>query len=591
MIGLDAVTKQVVDVDSIGYITKPRVYTKHLARGRGTVIDDGMDESKGGENYVTVMDTEGRLTRLVITYPEGDGESNLPFLVLLPMRQLPNKEMPPLEAHAFVRKQLRVGEMRKREEKKMITEKEELGAWHARFLHYDINRLAATLRERGVGVSEQTRKQVWEDCEVCEMRNAVNRSPRPVTDRREREAKSYGEVIYSDIGFLEEYLFSVIVELYTREIDVMSLNAKRDVPDHYFRFLADNRSLLPQPHRQPSIYRSNNEAVMKGKRMREVLPMTYFKKSAAYKSESQGAAENAIRMVQRLAETMLRVKGWPKAVLPEILKGLVQTYMALYTHELGTNLYNKKHSRQPDLSFICGDQVTFRPHHPKTAPKRIELQEKKGWYISKEAGATVKVMEKKEEGENEFLFYFVQKIDVLQARKGVLFEWGFKGREAASQSLLHGSLSAEQETVPEATEGVWILPQPEAGEEARKVQEGEKGHNQQKQPKTMEGRQEDRYLQVSQREIKKMNGEVVEAEREQELKEFLVESKEESEVRIEGSDIDSEHDLPAVQPESDDDSDSDTDEDETERERRTEGRKTKTDRGKQQAGYRTKKKE
>uniref|UniRef100_A0A0G4GXU5 Uncharacterized protein n=1 Tax=Chromera velia CCMP2878 TaxID=1169474 RepID=A0A0G4GXU5_9ALVE len=57
--GLDAVTKQVVDVDSIGYIIKPGVHTKHLARGRGMVIDDGMDESKGGENYVTVIDTEG----------------------------------------------------------------------------------------------------------------------------------------------------------------------------------------------------------------------------------------------------------------------------------------------------------------------------------------------------------------------------------------------------------------------------------------------------------------------------------------------------------------------------------------------------
>uniref|UniRef100_A0A0G4GKU1 Uncharacterized protein n=1 Tax=Chromera velia CCMP2878 TaxID=1169474 RepID=A0A0G4GKU1_9ALVE len=130
---------------------------------------------------------------------------------------------------------------------------------------------------------------------------------------------------------------------------------------------------------------------------------------------------------------MLRMKGWPKAVLPEILKGLVQTYMALYTHELGTNPYNKKHGRQPDLSFICGDQVTFRPHRPKTAPKRIELQGKKGWYIFKKAEATVKVMEKKEdfEGENEFLFHLVHKIDVLQARKGVLSEWGFKGRGAA----------------------------------------------------------------------------------------------------------------------------------------------------------------
>uniref|UniRef100_A0A0G4HGC5 Uncharacterized protein n=1 Tax=Chromera velia CCMP2878 TaxID=1169474 RepID=A0A0G4HGC5_9ALVE len=191
---------------------------------------------------------------------------------------------------------------------------------------------------------------------------------------------------------------------------------------------------------------------------------------------------------------MLRMKGWPKAVLPEILKGLVQTYMALYTYELGTNPYNKKHGRQPDLSFMCGDQVTFRPYHLKTTPKRIELQGKKGWYISKEAGATVKVIEKKEEGENEFLFHLVHKNDVLQARKGVLFEWGFKGREAASQSLLDGSLSAEQETVPEATEGVWILPQPEAGKEARKVQEGEKGYNQQKQTKTMGGRQGDRYL-------------------------------------------------------------------------------------------------
>uniref|UniRef100_A0A0G4HGS7 Uncharacterized protein n=1 Tax=Chromera velia CCMP2878 TaxID=1169474 RepID=A0A0G4HGS7_9ALVE len=61
-----------------------------------------------------------------------------------------------------------------------------------------------------------------------------------------------------------------------------------------------------------------------------------------------------------------------------------------------------------------------------------------------------------------------------------------------------------------------------------------------------------------------MNGEVVEAEHEQELKEFPVESKEESEVWIKGSDIDSEHDLPELQPESDDDSDSDTDEDEKE---------------------------
>uniref|UniRef100_A0A0G4G3Z2 Uncharacterized protein n=1 Tax=Chromera velia CCMP2878 TaxID=1169474 RepID=A0A0G4G3Z2_9ALVE len=112
---------------------------------------------------------------------------------------------------------------------------------------------------------------------------------------------------------------------------------------------------------------------------------------------------------------MLRVKGWPKAVLLEILKGLVQTYMALYTHKLRTNPYNKKHGRQPDLSFMCGDQVTFCPHgdRPKTTQKRIELQGKKGWYISKEAGATVKVMEKKEEGENEFLFHLIHKIDVL----------------------------------------------------------------------------------------------------------------------------------------------------------------------------------
>uniref|UniRef100_A0A0G4G4E3 Uncharacterized protein n=1 Tax=Chromera velia CCMP2878 TaxID=1169474 RepID=A0A0G4G4E3_9ALVE len=156
--GLDAVTKQVVDINLIGYITKPGVHTKHLARRRGTVIDDGIDESKGGENYVIVMDTEERLTRLVITHPEGERESNLSFFVLLPMTQPPNKEMPPLEAHAFIRKQFRVGEMRKREEKKMITEKEELGAWHARFLHCNINQPAATLRERGVGVSEQTRR-------------------------------------------------------------------------------------------------------------------------------------------------------------------------------------------------------------------------------------------------------------------------------------------------------------------------------------------------------------------------------------------------------------------------------------------------
>uniref|UniRef100_A0A0G4F2S5 Uncharacterized protein n=1 Tax=Chromera velia CCMP2878 TaxID=1169474 RepID=A0A0G4F2S5_9ALVE len=160
---------------------------KLATRSTYVVIDDGIDESKGGENYITVMNTDGRFTRLVITHPEGDKEFNLSFLILLPMRQPPNKEMPPLEAHAFVQKQLRVEEMKKREEKKMITEKEELGAWHTRFLHCDINRLAATLRERGVGVSEQTRRQVWEDCGVCEMRNAVNRSPRLVTDRRERE--------------------------------------------------------------------------------------------------------------------------------------------------------------------------------------------------------------------------------------------------------------------------------------------------------------------------------------------------------------------------------------------------------------------
>uniref|UniRef100_A0A0G4GXB5 GAG-pre-integrase domain-containing protein n=1 Tax=Chromera velia CCMP2878 TaxID=1169474 RepID=A0A0G4GXB5_9ALVE len=101
----------------------------------------------------------------------------------------------------LVQKQLRVREIKKREEKKMIDEKEELEAWHTRFLHCDINRLAAILREKGVGVSKQRRGQVWEDCEVCEMRNAVNRCPRPVTDRRERETKSYGEVIYGNIGF------------------------------------------------------------------------------------------------------------------------------------------------------------------------------------------------------------------------------------------------------------------------------------------------------------------------------------------------------------------------------------------------------
>eukprot|EP00820_Chromera_velia_P005821 Cvel_18551.t1-p1 / transcript=Cvel_18551.t1 / gene=Cvel_18551 / organism=Chromera_velia_CCMP2878 / gene_product=hypothetical protein / transcript_product=hypothetical protein / location=Cvel_scaffold1544:34895-36792(+) / protein_length=405 / sequence_SO=supercontig / SO=protein_coding / is_pseudo=false len=225
---------------------------------------------------------------------------------------------------------------------RLLTDPTKLKAWYARFGHCDLSQLVATLRERQVGMKEEVKKKVWRECELCEDRNAVNRTPHAVPGRREKEAKEYGQLAYCNIGQLVGYPFSVIVKMYSREINVMRLNAKSDVTDHCVRFNAQNRLLLPKPHKQIVTMRSDNENVLRSAKMKATMPYTHFDESTKYHSLSQGPAEAAVKMIKRLARTMMKEKGWPLAVLPHLWEGLAETYMALHMNELGTSPYYKK---------------------------------------------------------------------------------------------------------------------------------------------------------------------------------------------------------------------------------------------------------
>uniref|UniRef100_A0A0G4HVS8 Integrase catalytic domain-containing protein n=1 Tax=Chromera velia CCMP2878 TaxID=1169474 RepID=A0A0G4HVS8_9ALVE len=98
----------------------------------------------------------------------------------------------------------------------------------------------------------------------------------------------------------------------------MGLNAKSDVMDYCVRFNAQNRLLLPKPHRQIVTMSSNNENVLRLAKMKATMPYTHFDKSAKYYSPSQGPAEAAVKMIKRLTRTMMKEKGWPLAVLPHL---------------------------------------------------------------------------------------------------------------------------------------------------------------------------------------------------------------------------------------------------------------------------------
>uniref|UniRef100_A0A0G4GPX8 Integrase catalytic domain-containing protein n=1 Tax=Chromera velia CCMP2878 TaxID=1169474 RepID=A0A0G4GPX8_9ALVE len=348
---------------------------------------------------------------------------------------------PTVEAHAFVKKVLT---RRKQKQAgantnyRLLTDPIELKAWHARFGHCDLSRLVATLRERQVGVKEEVRKKVWRECELCEDRNAVNRTPHAVLGRREKEAKEYGQLAYCDIGQLVGYPFLVIVQMHSREIDVMGLNAKSDMTDHCVRFNVQNRILLSKPHRQIVIMRSDNENVLRLAKMKATMPYTHFDESAKYHSPSQGPAEAAVKMIKRLARTMMKEKRWPLAVFSHLWEGLAETYIALHMNELGTSPYYKKNSQHPPLKFMCGDKVIFTPHRVKTAKKTEELPGKRGWYISRPSPHAVRVLEIWGEGPNDFTVQTVHPVDVYQSRKGTLATWGYEGVDEATQLLLAG---------------------------------------------------------------------------------------------------------------------------------------------------------
>uniref|UniRef100_A0A0G4IA55 Integrase catalytic domain-containing protein n=1 Tax=Chromera velia CCMP2878 TaxID=1169474 RepID=A0A0G4IA55_9ALVE len=329
----------------------------------------------------------------------------------------------------------------------------------------------------GVSMKEEVRKKVWRECELCEDRNAVNKTPHAVSGRREKEAKEYGQLAYYDIGQLVGYPFSVIVEImHSREIDMMGLNAKSDVMDHCVRFNAQNRLLLPKPYRQIVTMRSDNENVLRSAKMKATTPYTHFDESTKYHSPSQGPVEAAVKMIKRLARIMMKEKGWPLAVLPHLWEGLAKTYMALRLHmnELGTSPYYKKNGQHPPLKFMCGDKVIFTPHRAKTA-KKTEAG-KSGWYISRPSPHAVRVLEIWSEGPNDFTVQTVHPVNVYQSRKGTLATWGYEGVDKATRLLLVGVIDTGLE--PQAEEGVWVSPKAqerEGKENAEQLKEEKRG--------------------------------------------------------------------------------------------------------------------
>uniref|UniRef100_A0A0K6S867 Integrase catalytic domain-containing protein n=1 Tax=Chromera velia CCMP2878 TaxID=1169474 RepID=A0A0K6S867_9ALVE len=190
--------------------------------------------------------------------------------------------------------------------------------------------------------------------------------------------------------------------------------------DHCVQFNAQNRLLLPKPHRQIVTMRFDNENVLRSAKMKATMPDTHFDESAKYHSPSQGPAEAAVKVIKRLTKTTMKEKGWPLAVLPHLWEGLAETYMAPYTNELGTSPYYKKNGQHPPLKFMCGDKVIFTPHRAKTAKKTKELPGKRGWYISRPSPHAVRVLEIWGEGTNDFTVQTVHLVDVHQSRKGTL---------------------------------------------------------------------------------------------------------------------------------------------------------------------------
>uniref|UniRef100_A0A0G4HWR8 Integrase catalytic domain-containing protein n=1 Tax=Chromera velia CCMP2878 TaxID=1169474 RepID=A0A0G4HWR8_9ALVE len=475
-------TGGIEDVDAIGYITKKGVKTRHLLRGKGVVIDDGLPGPLQGANYITLIDQGGQPIRIEITAPQGGEGSNLPYLTMAPVRQRPCRQQPSLEVNAYVAKLLKVKDIEKGRNLLAKAHYGGLMAWHARLVHCDVNRIVATLRERNIPVSEKVRKEVWRACSLCEERNATYHMPKPVPDRRQKETQRYGELIYGDVGNIKGYPISVIAETHSRDIDVMALDMKRDTPDHYVRFIAENRSLLPPPHNHPKMFRSDNEALLKSIRMREVMPFIHFDKSAPYHSPSQGPAENAIKIIRSLTSTMLRVKNWPHELIPELVEGVMQTYRAVYSSEIGTSPHNKKHGSHQDLRFVCGDQVVFKPHAPKTVRKTADLPGRRGNYIRRESRQSVRVVEFGVEGV-PFVMCSVHPVNVSVIRKGILSEWGYNGGDPASSPVLAGSTDRGRE--PEATEGEWIqhpqeleeIPVPSESEQEQEQTSGEESEN------------------------------------------------------------------------------------------------------------------
>uniref|UniRef100_A0A0G4HL19 Uncharacterized protein n=1 Tax=Chromera velia CCMP2878 TaxID=1169474 RepID=A0A0G4HL19_9ALVE len=187
--------------------------------------------------------------------------------------------------------------------------------------------------------------------------------------------------------------------------------------------------------------------------MREVIPFMHFDKSIPYHSPSQGPAENVIKIIRSLTSTILRVKNWPHELIPKLVEGVVQTYRAVYSSKIGTSPHNKKHGSHQDLRFMCGDQVVFKPHVPKTARKTADLLGRRGNYIRRESRQSVRVVEFAVEGV-PFVMRSVHPVNVSVIRKGILSEWGYNGGDPASSPVLAGSTDTGRE--PEATEGEWI---------------------------------------------------------------------------------------------------------------------------------------
>uniref|UniRef100_A0A0G4G266 Uncharacterized protein n=1 Tax=Chromera velia CCMP2878 TaxID=1169474 RepID=A0A0G4G266_9ALVE len=291
-------------------------------------------------DYFSIRDVNGAVHRLLLDHPQGEGGSNLSFT-----------NIPDL-SRSYA--QPRVQEL------PLVKSVQELQAWHGRLLHQDINKLAATLRKYQLGVSEKSINQVWKDCDICPLRNVVNPTAPRVPDRRVKEARGYGDpsgdLIFVDIGTIDGYSLGVILEFSSLEIEVMSLTRKSNMPQ-----------------------------LMKS------APHTHFEPNPPYDKAPTGAVENVVRILRKMATTLRTIMGWPRELIPEFVEGLAETYNKTVLVGLKQSPHEAGGKGIPDLSFMCGDRVMFKPHKPATTPKTSdEFPGVAGNYLHAESNAVSK---------------------------------------------------------------------------------------------------------------------------------------------------------------------------------------------------------